>query len=255
MFGVVPKPVWSRLVTPDEMNRIPLAANCLLLERDGERVLVETGYGAKWPDKERRLFDLQERTVLDALAEVDVDPAAINLVLVTHLHFDHAGGLTHLDASGEPTSSFPHARIVVQRTEWDDALADKTTMTRTFLRSHLDPVADQIDCVDGEVEVRPGLTVVPMPGHTWGQHAVRFDDDDGTVCFPADALPTANHVGLAFNMGYDMEPYTNLCSKRALLERAAADRWRLVLAHDPETPVVRVEEDGDKRGCFRLTPA
>lgn len=252
MFGVVPKALWARMVEPDDANRIPLQTNCVLLDDGSTRVLIETGYGGKWSAKERKIFALEERTVLDALGEADVDPATIDVVIVTHLHFDHAGGLTHLDRRDEPMSSFPNARIVVQRQEWEDALANKSTMTKTYLRSHLDPVRDQVRVVEDDTEVAPGVTVWPMPGHTWGQQAVRFETGDGVVCFPGDVLPTINHVGAAFNMGYDMLPYRNMLSKQALLAQAEAEGWRMVLDHDPATPVVRVVRDD--AGRFELTP-
>ncbi len=246
MFGVVPKAIWARMAEPDQANRIPLRTNCVLLDDGSRKVLVETGYGGKWSQKERTIFALEERTILDALAGEGVDPAAIDVVIVTHLHFDHAGGLTHLDAGGTPVSSFPNASIVVRRTEWKDALANKSTMTRTYLRSHLDPVAGQVQLVEDETEVLPGITVWPMPGHTWGQQAVRFDTACGTVCFPGDVMPTANHVGPAFSMGYDMLPHRNMRSKQALLARAEAGGWTVVLDHEPDTPVVRVVREGER---------
>jgi glyoxylase-like metal-dependent hydrolase (beta-lactamase superfamily II) len=251
MFGVVPKAVWSKLVTANRQNLIPLQTNCLLLDDGTTKALIETGYGGKWSEKERGFFEMEERTVLDALAEVDVDPAEIRIVIVTHLHFDHAGGLTHLE-NGKPVSSFPNAEIVVQRTEWEDALVNKSTMTKTYLRSHLDPIAGQVRLTTDEAEVRRGLFVWPLAGHTWGHQAARFHDADGVVCFPGDVIPTINHVGPAFNMGYDMLPYENMLSKSRLLARAAADGWRLVIDHEPKHPVVRVREDGERRGRFVL---
>ncbi|MHC5112965.1 MAG: MBL fold metallo-hydrolase [Planctomycetota bacterium] len=255
MFGVVPKSLWSGLTPPDDANRIPLQTNCLLLTDGPATVLIETGYGDKWSDRERGFYDLERRTVLDALREVDVAPDDIDLVVVTHLHFDHAGGLTHLDASGAPVSSFPNADIVVQRTEWRDALANKSTMTRTYLRTHLDPIAHQVRTVDGETALAPGLTVWPMPGHTWGQQAVSFRDADGVVCFPGDVMPTRAHVGPAFNMAYDMLPHRNMQSKTSLLQRAAEESWRLVIDHEPGAAVVRVEEDAERPGRYALIDA
>lgn len=254
MFGVVPRAIWAGLSTPDEDNRIPLQCNCLLLRGGGETTLVETGFGGKWTDRDRGFYDLERRTVVDALGEAGVTPGDVTTVIVTHLHFDHAGGLTHLDADGTPVSTFPRARIVVQRTEWEDALANKSTMTKTYLRTHLDPIAGQVDVVDGEAEVRPGIHVWPVPGHTWGQQAVRFADADGIVAFPGDVMPTVNHAGPAFSMGYDMLPYENMRSKVTLLERAAAETWRLVLDHEPGNPVVRVETDPKRPGRYRLQP-
>lgn len=250
MFGVVPKALWSRLVEPDEQNRIPLQTNCLLLECDGRRVLVETGCGDKWTDKERAIYGLEQRCVLDALAEVDVSPESIDRVVVTHLHFDHAGGLTRV-VDGVAVASFPNADVVVQRREWDDANANRSTMTGTYLRTHLDPVADVLCLVDGAAEVEPGLRVLPDPGHTWGQQAVLIDAADGKLCFPGDLLPTVHHLGAAWSCGYDMEPYQSKLTKTWLFERACDEGWLLVLDHEPGDAVHRLVRND--RGWYGLS--
>lgn len=254
MFGVVPKTIWSRFVTADQNNRIPLNTNCLLLDNGQQTVLVETGCGDKWSDKERGFWDLERRTVVDALHEAGTQPEAIDLVVVTHLHFDHAAGLTRLDDAGKPVPTFPNATVVAQQVEWDDALANKSTMSKTYLRSHLDPIEPCLRPVSGRHEILRGLSVWPMVGHTWGQQAVGFDDGRGMVCFPGDVMPTVNHAGPAFSLGYDMLPYENMRSKAALLEQAAAEGWRLVLDHEPGDPVVTVEPDRDRAGRFELVP-
>ncbi|MHC4217791.1 MAG: MBL fold metallo-hydrolase [Planctomycetota bacterium] len=254
MFGVVPKTMWSNMVAADENNRIGMQTNCLLLDNGKLKVLVETGYGDKWTEKERGFWDLEQRTVVDALCEAGFGPEQIDLVVVTHLHFDHAAALTHFDPDGNPVPTFPHARVVTQQQEWEDALANKSTMTKTYLRSHLDPIADVVQQVEGEQELAPGLSVMPMPGHTWGQHAIRFDDGNGIVCFPGDVMPTIHHAGPAFSMGYDVLPYVNQRSKAQLLERATREEWRLVLDHEPGNPVVRVNVDPERPGRYRLEP-
>ena len=254
MFGVVPKALWSRNTPADDGNRIGLQTNCLLLERNGELVVVEVGYGGKWSEKERAIYAMEPRTIQDALADVGVSADDINHVVVTHLHFDHAGGLTMLDADEQIVPTFPNATIHVQHTEWHDALANKSTMTRTYLKSHLEPVADMIEVAIGEAELLPGLSVWPMVGHTWGQQAVRFKAADGVLCFPGDVLPTAAHVGLAYNMAYDVLPYENMHTKRQLLTRAQSEDWRIVIDHEPGDPVVRVAEHPEKPGRFVLEP-
>ena len=253
MFGVVPRAIWSRLVAPDDDNCIPLQTNCLLLELDGSRVLVETGNGNKWSAKERAIYGIEDRTVETALGEVGVSPAQIDLVIVTHLHFDHAGGLTRLGPNGELDLTFPNAEIIVQQQEWDDALARRSTMNGTYLASHLDPIADRVRPVNGEAMITDGLRVMPTPGHTWGHQAVLFEDADGTICFPGDLMPTRNHVGRSWSMGYDMLPYDTLLTKETVLARAADERWRLILDHEPGEPVVVVDRD-ESKAWFRLDP-
>ena len=196
MFGIIPKTMWSRWSTPDDSNRIDLQTNCLLLQNGDRTVLVETGCGDKWTDKERGIYELERRTVVDALRELGVAPEEIDLVVVTHLHFDHAGGLTTLDGR-DPTSSeatprpvFPNARVIVQSREWEDALANRSTMTRTYLASHLEPVTDLVQAVEGSTEILPGLRVEPVPGHTAGQQGVFADTDRGTIAFLGDLIPT-----------------------------------------------------------------
>jgi glyoxylase-like metal-dependent hydrolase (beta-lactamase superfamily II) len=254
MFGVVPKVLWSKLAQPDHLNRILLQTNCLLLQDGQTRVLIETGFGDKWTEKERGLYDLQPRTVVDALREIGCEPSDISHVLVTHLHFDHAAALTRMSAGGEIVPTFPNAEIVVQATEWSDALANKSTMTRTYLRSHLDPVADRVRLIDGAAEALPGIFVEPAPGHTWGQQLIRFEDRHGVVCFPGDVMPTVNHVGLAFSIGYDMLPHQNMLTKQAILARAAPASWRIVLDHEPGPAVVRAQPDPSRAGQFTLQP-
>lgn len=258
MFGIIPRAIWSKLAAPDDENRIPLQTNCLLLDDgQGTRILIETGFGDKWSDKERGFYDLERRCVADAIRETEIAPKDINHVVVTHLHFDHAAGLTTLDDDGQPVPVFPGATIHVQKTEWEDALAGKSTMNRTYLRNHLDPIADQVRLHDGEVEIFPGagVHVFPVPGHTWGQQAVSFADEHGIIVFPGDVMPTANHVHPAFSMGYDMEPYTNMLTKQRLLERAADEGWRIVIDHEPGDAIVTVEPDPDAPGRYRLRPA
>jgi len=251
MFGVVPKAIWQRLAPPDDANRIELQTNCLLLRCGGRTVLVETGCGDKWTDKQRAIFAIERRTVVDALGECGVDPSEVDDVIVTHLHFDHAGALTTSVNESDPTPTFANASVHVQEQEWSDALAGRSTMTGTYLRSHLDPIADRVVLHEGDGRILPGIHVLPVPGHTWGQQAVLIDTEAGAVCFPGDLLPTCHHVGAPYSMGYDMLPWQNMRTKRSLLARAAAEAWTLVLDHEPGHPVFKVRSSGD---WFELVP-
>jgi glyoxylase-like metal-dependent hydrolase (beta-lactamase superfamily II) len=261
MFGIIPKSIWSKWTSADEMNRVGLNTNCLLLERAGRRVLVEAGCGDKWTEKERSIYQLERRTVVDALREIDVEPESIDTVVTTHLHFDHAGGLTSWDgrdpaemvATGtSPRVVFPNAEIVVQRQEWDDALANRSTMTRTYLRTHLDPIADRVRLIDGPQEVLPGIHVRPLVGHTWGMQGIFIDATEGTVVFPGDLLPTVHHAHASSSPAYDMLPFETMRTKASFLPQAAEEGWILVLDHEPETPVTRISPA--KYGKFEVVP-
>lgn len=298
MFGVIPRVVWNRSVPCDEQGRIEVAHNCLLLERVGNaadsprRVLIETGSGDKADSKMRKIFGLTDFSIADAVAAAGVPCEEIEQVIVSHLHFDHAGGLTCLSREGQAadwvgptgfgdilqgvTRTFPNAPITVQRTEWEDAIANRSTMTRTYLRDHLEPIRPHLRLIDSsapfpsghrperdeepplplrerETEVLPGIFVFRVPGHTWGQQAIRFTDDLGrTVVFTPDVLPTVHHVGAAYNLAYDQEPYISTVTRHWFLAAAVREDWLLVLDHEPGNPVVRVRADG--KGWFGLKP-
>jgi glyoxylase-like metal-dependent hydrolase (beta-lactamase superfamily II) len=242
MFGVVPKALWSRLVKPDAQNRISEACNCLLLEKDGQRILIETGYGDGWSDKEVDMFAMNNTTILDVLNEHSINPDSINTIILSHLHFDHAAGVTLL----------PNAKVIVQKQEWDDANNNRSTMSKTYLPRVLDSIRGRLELVDGDVTVCGDIQLTQRIGHTWGLQSVEFNDAKGTVCFCSDVMPTTNHVGLAYSMGYDMLPWDNAQTKKHLLDQAHTQGWRLVLYHEPETPVVTV--DKDKQGRYGLRP-
>ena len=277
MFGVVPRAVWGRSVPVDEQGRIEVAHNCLLLERDDQRIVIEVGSGDKFDAKSRAIFGLSDRSITDAVEETGVGCDRIQHVIVTHLHFDHAGGLTRRPREGEtlgPKLTFPNAEIIVQRQEWEDALANRSVMTRTYLRDHLDPIRERLRPIDSPppfprgyrperddlperplhdrlTNVLPGIDVFLVPGHTWGQQAVRFTDERArTVVFTPDVLPTINHVGAAYNMAYDVEPYISTVTRHWFLEAAVEQDWLLVLDHEPGNPCRRVRRDG--KGWYKF---
>ncbi len=254
MFGVIPKPMWSKLVEVDEANRIPLATTCCLVEAAGKRVLIETGVGdkSKYSEKEQGFFRFDSHWLLDSLQAAGVERESIDIVIPTHLHFDHAGGGTMPDGRGGMQVTFPNARYVVQRGEWGDATGGNAVMTSTYLRENLEPLdqAGVVSLVNGEAQIVPGVSVKPLAGHTRNQQGVIIRSGDQRAVQPGDMLPTAAHVGLRFNMAYDLFPLENVQNKKAILEAASQGGWTLILGQDPEQAVWRVT--ADDRGRFAL---
>lgn len=247
MFGVVPKPLWERRITPDARNRIPLAMRCLLIEHDDGLVLVDNGVGNKESDKFRDIYGIENsgangRTCLeDALAELGHEPSSIATVVNTHLHFDHAGGNTFIasdDAQRRVQLSFPNARYVAHQREYDWATHTNERTGASYFAHNFVPVFEsgRLDLVDeNSVTVLPGVELLVSPGHTPWHMAVLVRSAGETLLFPADSIPTAHHLPLPWIMGYDVEPLRTLESKRALYARATAEGWRVVFEHDADT--------------------
>ncbi|HET8643936.1 MAG TPA: MBL fold metallo-hydrolase, partial [Vicinamibacteria bacterium] len=214
MFGVVPRAVWEKTDPPDERNRVELAANCVLVETAGQRVLVETGMGDRWEARERERFRLEGEGLPAALRALDVAPEQIDVVVNTHLHFDHAGGNTRrVDGALRPT--FPRARYVVQLGEWEDATHPHERSHASYREEDFVPLAEarQLETVQGEVEVAPGVRVVPVGGHTAYHQMVVVEGGGRTLAIPTDLLPTASHLRLPFLMSYDLFPVGTLEAK------------------------------------------
>jgi glyoxylase-like metal-dependent hydrolase (beta-lactamase superfamily II) len=234
MYGVVPKTLWSRLVSCDEHNRCTYSTNCLLVEIGGRRVLVESGNGDKFPSRLKEMYGIDhDRSVALALDEIGVELDSIDVVVLTHLHFDHVGGCTRRTASGvEPV--FRRARHVVQRAELDAAQHPHERNRASYLRENLDPLlaAGLVDLVDGETEVVPGVRVLPTPGHSRGHQSVLIDGGGQKALFLGDVVPTSVHVRLPWVMAYDLDVEATLASKKSLYARALAEGWLLLFGHD-----------------------
>ena len=257
MFGIIPKPLWSRLTETDDMNRIPLATTCFLVETAGKTILVESGSGpkAKYHEKEQDIFRFADHSILDSLAAVQVEPDQIDMVILTHLHFDHAGGGTTADGTGVYQPSFPRAQYLAPRGEWQDAVDGHAVMTATYRTENLAPLeaSGRLSLVDGVAEIAPGISVRPLPGHTRHQQGVVFSGGDRTVVLPADLMPTSAHLGLPYNMAYDLLPFENMVNKQGLLDECFEQGWQMALGQDPRSILFDLTKDD--RGRYGLRPA
>ncbi|MBA2565787.1 MAG: MBL fold metallo-hydrolase [Gemmatimonadetes bacterium] len=258
MFGVVPKPLWERRIAPDERNRIRLALRCLLLEGPGGPVLVDTGIGSKEQARDSRFCDIygveREGGLLAELDALGLAPEDVRLVVNTHLHFDHCGGNTRLGPDGSVVPTFPNARYVVVRGEWQDAMAPSERNRASYLRDNFVPPqqAGLLDLVAPGSVLSPGVQFVHAPGHTRFHQCVRIDGGAGTALFCADLVPTASHIPYPYIMAYDLYPMETLGTKKSLLPEAAGEGWRIVLEHEPENPVGRLQPE--ERGGFGWVP-
>jgi glyoxylase-like metal-dependent hydrolase (beta-lactamase superfamily II) len=260
-FGVVPRPLWERFgLETDERGRLLMRLNLLLVESAGKRVLVETGTGVRMTDKDRDIKGIQGGDPAEALRAVGEDPASVDFVVVSHLHYDHAGGL--VDANGRP--NFPNARYVVQRDEAEAAHGDELRLAGLMETEQLDLVraAGQLAEVSGEVEMVPGVSVLPTGGHTRGSQAVligsraggaRAGDSQDRAVFWGDLIPTRYQIPVRWTSAFDDYPIDAVEIRNELVRRAADEGWWCYFTHDPGELPVQIE--ATEKGSFRAREA
>jgi len=249
LFGPVPRVLWDRLVADeiDHEHRLLQALNCLLVETPAGRVLVETGIGERVTDKVRELRAYAGSPVVPALEVAGFEPGSVDVVAMSHLHFDHAGGLLRADG----TKAFPRARIVAQRAEWEIALDDNSRIVASYDQPEIELVRDwgAAGWADGEVELLPGVSVVPTGGHSAGHQAivVRGGGPGGrTLAFFGDLCMRPWSANPRWVTSFDDFPLDSVEVKGDLFARAADEGWLIVLSHEPLTPVGRLVRDRDR---------
>ena len=248
MFGVVPRKLWAREHPPDDENRIRMNMNCVFIDTGAEKILIETGIGNKWTAKLESIYGIDRvRPLSETLfARTGATADQITIVVNTHLHFDHAGGNTKLDAEGKPVASFPNARYFVSRAELEHADHPTERDRASYLPENWRPLVEsgQLEAKDSDYEVVPGLTMQTVAGHNRSMQCWRLERDGKTMFGFADLVPMRAHVRLPWIMGYDLEPLRTLESKRALLDDAVREGWRLVFEHDPGIAAGRPTREG-----------
>ena len=248
MFGIVPKSLWEKKVAPDERNRIPLAANALLVRAGGKNILVETGNGTKWDAKLRNIYGFADGDpYMESLAKLGVKAEGIDIVINTHLHFDHAGGNTCV-ANGKVVPTFPNAKYVVQRAELEHAAQPNERDRASYYAHDFVAVtqAKQWQLVDGDAEIVPGVSVVHMPGHNMSVQGVQIRGAGKTLMFVADLIPTRHHLPLPWIIAYDLYPLTQLETKRKWIAEIVKGKWIVAFGHDPEFPAGTLHEQDGK---------
>jgi glyoxylase-like metal-dependent hydrolase (beta-lactamase superfamily II) len=214
----------------------------------GKTIVVETGNGTKWDPKLRNIYGIQEGDPLrDSLARVGVAAEDVDMVINTHLHFDHAGGNTHV-VDGRDVPTFPNAHYVVQRAELKHAMNPTERDRASYFADRFVPVSEagQWRLVDGDVEIVPGISVVRIPGHNADIQAVKISGGHRTVIFVADMLPTRHHLPLAWMPGYDLYPLQTLETKRKRIPEIVEQGWMVAFGHDPDFPAATLHEHDGK---------
>lgn len=249
MFGVVPRKLWSQVFPADDENRIRLNMNCVFVSAGSEKVLIETGIGDKWSAKLSAMYGIDRaRTLADTLFEqTGVAAEEVTIVVNTHLHFDHAGGNTRLGSDGNAVATFPNARYLVSRAEFEHAEQPTERDRASYLPENWRPLvaSGQLEPREETYEVVPGLTMETVAGHNRSMQCWRLERDGTTMFGFADLVPTRAHLRLPWIMGYDLYPVETLEAKKRLLPEAARDNWLCLFYHDPDEPVCRLQQ-GEK---------
>lgn len=248
MFGVVPKPLWEKKAAPDSRNRIRLAANSLLVRAANKNIVIETGNGTKWSSKLRDIYGVQEGDpVIDNLALAGVRPEQVDLVINTHLHFDHAGGNTRL-VNGKAVPTFPNAKYIVQAAEIAHAANPTERDRASYFEENFLPMKEsgQWHAINGDTEVVPGISAIRIPGHNADIQAIKLTGGGKTIFFVADLMPTRHHISLPWIMAYDLYPLQTLETKRKWIQTIVRENWIVVFGHDPDIPTATLHERENK---------
>lgn len=236
MFGVVPKTLWETKCPADVKNRIKLALNSILIKTPQTLVLVETGIGAKFDQKFSDIYCIERKPgLVDDLLRVGFRPGDIDFVINTHLHFDHCGGNTMKNQNGEVVPTFPRARYLIQKGEWEAAINPNEREKSSYLPENFLPLREHglLEPVDGNKMIAEGIEVVLAPGHTAWHQCVKVQSQGKTLFYLGDMVPTSAHIGLPYIMSYDLYPLVTLESRKKFYEQAITEDWTLAFVHDP----------------------
>jgi glyoxylase-like metal-dependent hydrolase (beta-lactamase superfamily II) len=256
MFGVVPKILWDKQKPADGNNMIECASVCLIARKNGRVIICETGIGNKLSEKRARQVGLREpEDLLRHLKRLGIRADEVNAVVTTHLHWDHAGGLTRRDDRGALELTFPRARHFIQRSEWDFAVHPDVRSRPSYVIDDFTPLADGNDLVeylDGDAEVLPGVELRHVGGHTPGSQVMILRSGELACAVTGDLVCQTPHLKVSWNMSADIEPLRVFEQKARLFDEAQNHRWLLVLSHEPDQPAGYID-DGHWQAEPRLT--
>jgi glyoxylase-like metal-dependent hydrolase (beta-lactamase superfamily II) len=248
-FGVVPKAMWSRKVEADAKNYVTAGLNSLVIRSENPRtgkqtVLIETGMGNKLSERMVKFYG-QPAQLLDNLAAGGIAPEDVDIVINSHLHFDHCGWNTVRDGNGKIVPTFPRAKYYAPEGEWQYARRPSVRDSISFISENYDPLvaSGQMTLLKGAEEIVPGISVKIFPGHTAHMLAIMIQSQGKTACYISDLIPTTAHIDLTWGMGFDLYPLQTIESKKLYYARSIPEKWLTVFTHDPKTPWAYVEKD------------
>jgi glyoxylase-like metal-dependent hydrolase (beta-lactamase superfamily II) len=242
MFGVVPKVLWERRIPADGRNRIRLGLTCLLVRTGKHTVVIETGIGDKYDAKFGDIYDVQHTATLpDELRSRGVAPEDVDIVINSHLHFDHCGWNTRREG-GKVVPTFPRAKYFAQRGEWEHAVKPTERDRASYIEEFFLPAEKQTELIDGDAEIIPGISMEVMPGHTQHMACVNLESQGQRACFISDLVPTSAHLPYPWIMSFDLYPLETLASRHNLLPRLVEQGTLVIFPHDAEIGCARLVE-------------
>jgi glyoxylase-like metal-dependent hydrolase (beta-lactamase superfamily II) len=243
LFGVIPRPIWEKKMQPDARNRITLSMNSFLIHAGGKRILVETGAGEKMTAKLRDIYGLDGPFLDDGLRRYGLRPEDVDIVLDTHLHFDHCGGNTRVEMD-KIVPAFPNARYFVQRGEFEHAMNPNERDRASYFPENYAPLeaAGMFSLLDGDREIAPGVEVIRLPGHNADMQGVKLTGGGKTAFLFADLVPTTAHLPIPWIMGYDLYPMMTLENKKRWIPEVVQEGWLALFAHDARVPAAYLRE-------------
>jgi len=245
MFGVVAKPLWERRMPADARNRITLATRPLVVRGHGRTIIIDAGIGDKMDPKNTDIYGIQRARALDeSLAEYGIGIDEVDVVLASHLHFDHAGGFTKHCGDGRLCPRFPRAEYVIRRGEWDDATHPHERNRASYLAENHLPLHDAgvVRFMEGDGDVMPGVRAVRTGGHTKHHTIIHIESRGRTAVFAADLIPTIAHVDVPWIMAYDLYPMDTLEFKRRFVHEAIEREYLVFFEHDPKVAAGIIRE-------------
>jgi glyoxylase-like metal-dependent hydrolase (beta-lactamase superfamily II) len=257
MFGVVPKPLWEKRAPADERNRIQLGLRPLLVRGSTKILIIDAGIGSKMDDKSVAIYGIDRAHDLGrSLQAAGVAATDIEIVLATHLHFDHAGGFTVPTDEGSVRPAFPSARYVVRAGEWHDARHAHERNRASYLSENFVPLSDAgvVDFIENDQPIVPGIRVVRTGGHTLHHQIVFIESGGRTAVFAADLMPTTAHVDEPWIMGYDLYPMDTLAFKRRFVREAIDREYLIFFEHDPHVAAGIIREENGRKFVERIDP-